>query len=888
MSNTENMKSEDCMHNVKNEAGSFLAVNSGRAVRKFANFLKRLAAIALVCVLGFTLSSSSLANAEDQQIGSRAGEQSVSPTLENTPGFEATLQSGDGLEIGPEIIGQPVRGTIPAPTIKKVFYDATTISGGNVQRKRVKGVGTVRSTVYVTLKDKNGNEKATVSVTPTSGTAWTVNLPNNIKVAPGDTVTAYQTLLGDTSPVVTANAQPSKALENKDKIKMPVGEIWIEQTNANIVNNDEQAEAIEMLKNANPDIANDFKSVNFSIDGTEHAYYEVTYTDGSTSGKIEATDLKIKTVTEKSTALTIEKVQVTDGQIIVTLANEVAAGTKFNFIKNFTDGEEKNFSPNGSCTVDKSDSKEMSQAVSVNGTTVTFPITDKVNDLKLGREFGILVKEPHKLRSCAKSEPVVTTPDKVAVRDPHKLTDEDKEAIDKAIRDANTVNGVSKLPDGTGYVSDPAFIEFDKDGNVTIISPNDVETDWDSNYNPVYVKNADGTYKVKDGAKVTKFPAKDLVKNIAPRSPAIAVDTNTGKVTITPPAYKDPGDDTDLASYTITYKDNSGAKKTVTATRTVDKASGKTTWAADNAEVDTNTGVITLSVEDIELAGTITATAKDNGGLIEEEKPLDSDEASKTLGTATVSYDGNGGTGEMDSKTLNKGSKYTILDNVFSAPSATPEFKTWEIDGKEVAPGTEITVTKDTVVKALWKAAEQKIELKVDPNEVTIVKGSPMLKPMNVEAHSTSVGGDITLQTICLPNHDGAANTDNQSMPSGVELMEPTQDETPPTGYKARATAKIDGNANKADVGTYRCWVYANLNGITIDANGNATGSGTTQAAEGVNWVRQPITVHVVEFVLPKTGVLSLNYVAGYAALLIVALTGVGYLRQNRREKSTA
>lgn len=182
---TENKKSEDCMLNFKNEASSFLAANPGRAVRKFANFLKRLAAIALVCVLGFTLSSSSLANAEDQQISSRAGEQSVTPTLESTP--------GDGLEIGPEIIGQPVRGTIPAPTIKKVFYDATTISGGNVQRKRVKGVGTVRSTVYVTLKDKNGNEKATVSVTPRSGTAWTVDLPGGVTVAEGDTVTAYQT-----------------------------------------------------------------------------------------------------------------------------------------------------------------------------------------------------------------------------------------------------------------------------------------------------------------------------------------------------------------------------------------------------------------------------------------------------------------------------------------------------------------------------------------------------------------------------------------------------------------------------------------------------------------------------------------------------------------------
>ncbi|MGV2448363.1 UNVERIFIED_CONTAM: hypothetical protein FO527_30785, partial [Bacillus sp. ATCC 13368] len=73
-----------------------------------------------------------------------------------------------------------------------------TISGANVQRKRVGGK-VKRSTVYVTLKGKDGNEKATVSVTPKSGTAWTVSLPNGVKVAPGDTVTAYQTLDGATS-----------------------------------------------------------------------------------------------------------------------------------------------------------------------------------------------------------------------------------------------------------------------------------------------------------------------------------------------------------------------------------------------------------------------------------------------------------------------------------------------------------------------------------------------------------------------------------------------------------------------------------------------------------------------------------------------------------------
>ena len=698
------------MLNFNNQPGTLSAEKTGGAIQRSASFLKRLLIVTLFCALSFMLSAPSLVQAEDLQEGTPTEQPSTnvqpvntadpaklitSAAPENKAPAKANTQTADGLEIGSELIGQPVRqSTLPAPTIGKVFYDATTISGANVQRKRVGGK-TVRSTVWVTLKDKNGNEKATVSVTPTSGTSWTVNLPNNIKVAAGDTVTAYQTLDGATSDVVTANAEPSKASENKDKLKMPTGEIWIEHPDANLVNKDEQAEAIEMLKNANPDIAKDFKSVKFSIDWIDHAYYEVTYTDGSTSGRIEATDLKIKKVTETSAAPTIEKVQVTDGQIIVTLAEEAAPGTKFYFVKNFTDGEEKNFEEGGSCKADKSNSQEMSQAVSVDGKKVTFPIKD--DDIELGKEFGILVKEPHKFRSCAKSEPVVTTPKKVAVRDPHKLTDADKKAIDKAIRDANTVNGTSKLPDGTGYITDPAFIEFDKDGNVTIISPNDVETDWDSSGNPIYVKNPDGTYKVNDGAKVTKFPAKDLVKNIAPKSPGIAVDTDKGEVTITPPAYKDPGDDTDLLSYTVTYKDASGAEKTVTATR--DLQTNK--WSGTG--VDENTGVITLKVEYIEVGGTIKAIAKDNGGLEGDKKKLDSEEKTQTLETATVSYNANKGDGKMDGKKLNKGSKYKILANKFRAPDENQEFKAWEVDGKEVAPGTEITVKDNTVVKAVWK-----------------------------------------------------------------------------------------------------------------------------------------------------------------------------------------
>ncbi|KXB35363.1 phage minor structural protein, partial [Atopobium deltae] len=819
----------------------------------------RFFSLALASSMILSMSGAPITYAKNLQDGPQSETQVVPSAKEEPSSIKSNEEQGDGLEIGPEIVGQPVGAAIPAPTINKVFCDATTISGGKVHKAKV-NKKTVIATVHVTLKAKDGTVKATLSDTPKRGKTWKVDLPAGTKVEEGDTVTVYQQLGEDKSPEVTANAEPSIA--GQTTLTMPSGEIWIEHTNSNQVNEDEKAEATELLKNANPKIANKIKSVTFSINGTDHAYYEVTYTDGSTSGKIEAPDLKIKTVTETSAAPTIQKVQVTDGQIIVTFAEEVSAGTKFYFVNNFTDNEDNSFCEGGKCIVDKSTWREMSQAVHVDGKTVTFPIND--DDLKLGKKFGIIVKEPHKFRSCAKSEPVITTPKKVAVRDPKKLTDDDKKAIDKAIRDANTVHGVSKLPDGTGFIDDPAFIEFDKDGNVTIISPNDVEVDWDGG-NPVYQKNADGTYKLNDGAKVTKFPAKDLVKNIAPKSPAIAVDTDKGEVTIAPPAYKDPGDDTDLASYTITYKDESGAEKTVTATRTVDATTGKTTWTSDGATVDANTGVLTLQIKDLAVGATITAKAKDNGGLEGDSDPLTSDPASKKLETAKVTYDANGGTGVTDGKELNKGMKYKLSANAFTAPE-NQEFDTWEVNGKKLAPGTEITVDKDTQVKAIWKKSRVKLKITTSVTNGTIDPSCDVYKGDNktinyapndgYKLRSVTVDGaevDISQYPSSytftnldknheiavvyeLPTYTVTYNWDGE-VPEGKAVPKDTgsyhkgDHYTVDTTYKKNDTVKGEKDGKKG-TWTFSGWTDPN-NGTMGDKNASITGSWTfTEAAK--------------------------------------------------------
>lgn len=70
---------------------------------------------------------------------------------------------------------------VKEPTVNPVFYDATTISGGNLAKARV-NKKLVIATVHVKLTDKNGTEKATLSDSPTSGTTWKVKLPEGKKL----------------------------------------------------------------------------------------------------------------------------------------------------------------------------------------------------------------------------------------------------------------------------------------------------------------------------------------------------------------------------------------------------------------------------------------------------------------------------------------------------------------------------------------------------------------------------------------------------------------------------------------------------------------------------------------------------------------------------------
>ena len=66
----------------------------------------------------------------------------------------------------------------------------------------------------------------------------------------------------------------------------------------------------------------------------------------------------------------------------------------------------------------------------------------------------------------------------------------------------------------------------------------------------------------------------------------------------------------------------------------------------------------------------------------------------------TVSFNANGGSGSMAGVVLGDGAQYTLPACTFTAPSGK-EFDKWD----KGAPGTRITVTADTTLKAQWKDA---------------------------------------------------------------------------------------------------------------------------------------------------------------------------------------
>ena len=72
------------------------------------------------------------------------------------------------------------------------------------------------------------------------------------------------------------------------------------------------------------------------------------------------------------------------------------------------------------------------------------------------------------------------------------------------------------------------------------------------------------------------------------------------------------------------------------------------------------------------------------------------------LADCTITFNGNGGSGSMDSVTVKVETNYILPVCGFTAPT-DQQFKAWEISGTEYKVGDSYTVNRDTEIKALWE-----------------------------------------------------------------------------------------------------------------------------------------------------------------------------------------
>ena len=183
-----------------------------------------------------------------------------------------------------------------------------------------------------------------------------------------------------------------------------------------------------------------------------------------------------------------------------------------------------------------------------------------------------------------------------------------------------------------------------------------------------------------------------------------------------------------------------------------------------------------------------------------------------SLADFNITFDGNGGSGNMGPVTVVAGTNYILPACGFTAP-ADQEFKAWQIGGTEYKVGDSYTVLGDTEIKALWENSV------ITPTTYTVTVSNDGNGTGTATPSTAAAGTTITL--TATPNKGyhfkewevisgGVTITNNKfTMPNNnVEVKAIFEEDTPPapTEYTVTVTSGGNGTASashaKAVAGT--------------------------------------------------------------------------------------
>lgn len=175
------------------------------------------------------------------------------------------------------------------------------------------------------------------------------------------------------------------------------------------------------------------------------------------------------------------------------------------------------------------------------------------------------------------------------------------------------------------------------------------------------------------------------------------------------------------------------------------------------------------------------------------------------LADCTITFNAGGGSGSMDSVTVNAGTIYILPACGFTAP-ANQEFKAWEIGGTEYKVGDSYTVLVDTEIKALWENSV------ITPTTYTVTVSNDGNGTASASHAKAAAGTEITLTATPqigyhfkewqVESPAGLVITTNKfTMPDGnVDVKAIFEKDAPPAPTEFIVT--FDGNGGTPSVGS--------------------------------------------------------------------------------------
>ena len=211
-----------------------------------------------------------------------------------------------------------------------------------------------------------------------------------------------------------------------------------------------------------------------------------------------------------------------------------------------------------------------------------------------------------------------------------------------------------------------------------------------------------------------------------------------------------------------------------------------------------------IEIENLPAGNYFVRYAKDHNHFASPDAEVTVGEGTP-LANCTITFNASGGSGSMDSVTVNAGTIYILPACGFTAP-ADQEFKAWEIGGTEYKVGDSYTVLVDTEIKALWENSV------ITPTTYTVTvsnDGNGMASASHAKA---AAGTEITLTATPqigyhfkgwqVESPAGLVITNNKfTMPDGnVDVKAIFEKDAPPAPTEFIVT--FDGNGGTPSVGS--------------------------------------------------------------------------------------